>query len=248
MKTEGVVDPRASLFKMRDENHPFVACEDGYLSDDDETSDDERLLTFRESLRTCGIAEGCPDTLVNLSIRHAFDSMALSEVFVMSEQHSASCGCAGCDETITIDGAYEGASEARVAIDSLKQQTADWLLQSFAEDIEEHVPSPKKFPSTLLIPDKEITENWHADGTGCVSFHIRSDGSARAIDRFSLRVQKVPNVRSSKPIKLLAAVKTFLDTLVRLQLCNPQGVALFSFVRLPPSVLRLPAHEYAACC
>ena len=37
-------------------------------------------------------------------------------------------------------------------------------------------------------------------------------------------------------MKLLAAIKSFLDTLVWLQLCNAQGVALFPFVRLPPRV------------
>jgi hypothetical protein len=98
--------------------------------------------------------------------------------------------------------------------------------------------SPKKFPSTLLIPDKDITENWHADGTGCFSFQVR-DYDAHAdcgIDRVSLRVQKVSNVPASMPIKLLSAVKSFLDTLVWLQLCNPQGIGLFSFDRLPTPV------------
>jgi len=40
------------------------------------------------------------------------------------------------------------------------------------------------------------------------------------------------------PPMLLALVKAHFDTLVWLQLCNPQGVALFSFVRLPPRVPR----------
>jgi len=40
-----------------------------------------------------------------------------------------------------------------------------------------------------------------------------------------------------EPLTLLAMVKAHFDTLVWLQLCNPQGLALFSFVRLPP---RLP--------
>jgi len=40
-----------------------------------------------------------------------------------------------------------------------------------------------------------------------------------------------------EPLALLAAVKLLYSSLVWLQLCNPQGVALFSFVRLPP---RLP--------
>jgi len=40
-----------------------------------------------------------------------------------------------------------------------------------------------------------------------------------------------------EPLTLLAVVKSNFDMLVWLQLCNPQGVALFSFVHLPP---RLP--------
>jgi len=39
-----------------------------------------------------------------------------------------------------------------------------------------------------------------------------------------------------KPLTLLALVKSHLDTLVCAQLCNPQGVALFPFVCLPPRV------------
>ena len=30
MKTEGVVDPRESLYKMRDQDYPFIACHDDY--------------------------------------------------------------------------------------------------------------------------------------------------------------------------------------------------------------------------
>jgi hypothetical protein len=41
-----------------------------------------------------------------------------------------------------------------------------------------------------------------------------------------------------KPLTLLALVKTHFDTLVWMHLCDPQGVSLFSFVRLPPRVLR----------
>jgi len=37
-----------------------------------------------------------------------------------------------------------------------------------------------------------------------------------------------------QPLMLLVLVKAHFDTLVWLQLCNPQGVALFSFMRLPP--------------
>jgi hypothetical protein len=87
----------------------------------------------------------------------------------------------------------------------------------------------------LLIPDKDIHENWHADGTGCVLFQVREyDAHADCgIDRASLRVQKVSNIPASKPMNLLAAVKSLLDTLVWLQLCNPRRIALFP---LPKSV------------
>jgi hypothetical protein len=42
----------------------------------------------------------------------------------------------------------------------------------------------------------------------------------------------------AEPLMLLALVKAYFDMLVWLQLCNPQGVALFSFVRLPPRMPR----------
>ena len=58
------------------------------------------------------------------------------------------------------------------------------------------------------------------------------------VDRVSLRVQKVPNVPASKPMTLLALVKSFRDTLVWLQLCNPQGAPMFSFVQVLPRVSR----------
>ncbi len=41
-----------------------------------------------------------------------------------------------------------------------------------------------------------------------------------------------------QPLMLLVLAKAHFDTLVWLQLCNPQGVALLSFVRLPPRVSR----------
>jgi len=41
-----------------------------------------------------------------------------------------------------------------------------------------------------------------------------------------------------QPLTLLALVKSFHGTLVCAQLCNPQGIALFSFVSLLPRVLR----------
>ena len=41
-----------------------------------------------------------------------------------------------------------------------------------------------------------------------------------------------------EPLMLLAVAKSLQDTLVWLQLCNTQGVALFPFIRLPPRVSR----------
>ena len=43
----------------------------------------------------------------------------------------------------------------------------------------------------------------------------------------------------AEALALLILVKSHFDTLVWAQLCNPQGVALFSFVRLPPRLPRL---------
>ena len=42
----------------------------------------------------------------------------------------------------------------------------------------------------------------------------------------------------AEPLTLLAVVKSFFDMLVRLQLCKPQGDALYSFVFIPPRVFR----------
>ena len=42
----------------------------------------------------------------------------------------------------------------------------------------------------------------------------------------------------AEPLTLLAVVRSFLDTLIWLQLCDPQGVALFPFVCLLPRVRR----------
>jgi len=42
----------------------------------------------------------------------------------------------------------------------------------------------------------------------------------------------------AEPLMLQAMVKSHHDMLVWLQLCNQQGIALFSFVRLPPRVSR----------
>lgn len=46
MKTEGVVEPRESLYKMRNEYYPFVALEDDDyddICDDEDTSGDESI-------------------------------------------------------------------------------------------------------------------------------------------------------------------------------------------------------------
>jgi len=42
----------------------------------------------------------------------------------------------------------------------------------------------------------------------------------------------------AEPLMLLAVVKAHFDTLVWMQLCNPQGVSVITFVRLPPRVSR----------
>jgi TPR repeat protein len=51
----------------------------------------------------------------------------------------------------------------------------------------------------------------------------------------------------AEPLTLLAVFKLLYGMLVWLQLCNPQGVSLFSFVRLPPRVRRpfagAPVHD-----
>ena len=162
---------------------------------------------------------------------------ALSEVFVASSQYNSPCACAGSEEDIEFFGTFQGAAEARTAVDSKKVRVKAHVFQDYDEG-EEDVPplSPQEFPSTLIIPDKDIAENWHADGTSCISLQVRSYSCGQGIHRASLRVQKVSNVPASKPIKLLAAAKSFLHTLVWLQLCSPQGIALFSFVRLPTPV------------
>jgi TPR repeat protein len=42
----------------------------------------------------------------------------------------------------------------------------------------------------------------------------------------------------AEPLMLLAVARSHFDALVWMQLCNPQGVSVFSFVRLPPRVPR----------
>ena len=248
MKTEGVVDPRASLFKMRSENYPWVEDQcDEYTSDDDDfdSDDDERFFLrdderfpLEKVFKLVDSQKGAPTLWSIFPFDMHLTQWALSEVFVASNQYNASCGCAGGDEEIEIIGVFQGAAEARTAVDSKKEGVKAHVLQDYDEG-EEDVPplSPQEFPSTLIIPDKDIAENWHADGTGCISFQARSYSCGQGIDRASLRVQKVSNVPASKPTKLLAAAKSFLHTLVWLQLCSPQGIALFSFVQLPTPAL-----------
>ena len=57
----------------------------------------------------------------------------------------------------------------------------------------------------------------------------RASGGA-AMSKTPLRTA----VAHAVPLTLLSVVKSNFDILVWAQLCNPQGVALFSFVRLPP--------------
>ncbi len=58
---------------------------------------------------------------------------------------------------------------------------------------------------------------------------------SRRLSEGAVKRSKQQLAEEAEPM-LLAVVKSFFDTLVRTQLCNSQGVALFSFVRLPPRV------------
>jgi hypothetical protein len=250
MKTEGVVDPRASLLKMRSENYPWVEDQGNEYTSDDDDFDDERFRSrffdhfdderfpLEKAFKLVRSQKGAPTLWSIFPFDMHLTQWALSEVFVASNQYNAPCACAGGGEEIEIIGAFQGAAEARTAVESKKERLKAHVFQDYAED-EEDVPplSPQEFPSTLIIPDKDIAENWHADGTGCISFQARSYSCGQGIHRASLRVLKVSNVPASKPIKLLAAAKSLLHTLVWLQLCSPQGNALFSFVQLPTPVL-----------
>jgi hypothetical protein len=201
---------------------------------------DDESFPLEKAFKLVDSQKGAPTLWSIFPFDMHLTQWALSEVFVASGQYNWSTTYGG-DEEIEIFGAFQSAAEARAAVDPEKKRTEDIILRdfhNFVEDEEEDVPlSPNKFPSTLLIPEKEITEIWHPDGTGCISFHVKSYNEGCGVDRASLRVQKVPNVPASKPIKLLAAAKSFLHTLVWLQLCSPQGIALFSFVQLPTPAL-----------
>ena len=66
----------------------------------------------------------------------------------------------------------------------------------------------------------------------------RSSGGAVKRQREEDAPVSVQVTAHAEPLMLLAVVKSFIDTLVWAQLCNSQGVALFSDVRLPPRVPR----------
>ena len=51
-------------------------------------------------------------------------------------------------------------------------------------------------------------------------------------------VAEATSLKTTLPLPLLCVVKSHLGTLVWLQLCNPQGITLFSFVHLGPRVPR----------
>jgi len=61
----------------------------------------------------------------------------------------------------------------------------------------------------------------------------RASGSGGGVKRKRQQVEEDP-----QPLMLLALVKAHFNTLVWLQLCNAQGVSVFSFVCLPPRVPR----------
>ena len=76
----------------------------------------------------------------------------------------------------------------------------------------------------------------YLNGEGaCVEGEIQREQLVEEDEPASMHVTVLPH---PKPLLLLALVKAHFDTLVWLQLCNPQGVSLFSFVRLPPRVPR----------
>jgi len=77
---------------------------------------------------------------------------------------------------------------------------------------------------------------------------LKMSGSGSASE-WAIKSKRVPPMEEDEaaslettvhpePLTLLALVKAHFDTLVCAQLCNPQGVALFSFVRLTPRVSR----------
>jgi len=77
-----------------------------------------------------------------------------------------------------------------------------------------------------------------------MSFGGRASGGAvkrereQEVEEYQRASVQVSLTAHAEPLMLLVLVKAHFDTLVWLQLCNPQGVSLFSFVRLPPRVSR----------
>jgi hypothetical protein len=131
MKTEGVVDPRASLLKMRSENYPWVEdqCNEYTSDDDDFDSDDDERFFLRDDERfplekvfkLVDSQKGAPTLWSIFPFDMHLTQWALSEVFVASNQYNAPCACAGGDEEIEIIGAFQGAAEARTAVESEKE-------------------------------------------------------------------------------------------------------------------------------
>ena len=74
---------------------------------------------------------------------------------------------------------------------------------------------------------------------------IKSEGEQQVEEEDA--AASVQAAAHAEPLTLLAVFKLHLDMLVWLQLCNSQGVALFSFVRLPPRAPRpfagAPLHD-----
>ena len=104
MKTEGVIDPRASLFKMRHQHHPFVAwVEDDFndLDDDDDTSSDERIIY--DNAWELKELEKSPTLWSIFDFDMLLTECALSEVFVASGQSN---WCEEVDEEIWIFGVF----------------------------------------------------------------------------------------------------------------------------------------------
>jgi len=75
----------------------------------------------------------------------------------------------------------------------------------------------------------------------CSISQVQRIKMSRRSSEGAVKRSKQQLVEEAEPM-LLAVVKSFLDTLVWVQLCNPQGVARFSFVRLPPRVSRPFVH------
>ena len=103
-------------------------------------------------------------------------------------------------------------------------------------------PQPKEQPplSTSLLFSCGISQ---CNASRSMSGRVR--GAAAKRQRLQLEEEGAAEpaalettARPMVPLPLLCVVMWFHGTLVWLQLCNPQGVTLFSFVRFPPHVPR----------